>query len=68
MAESISLAADQVGLSFSDFIFLGKLGLGGSMRAKQDIIGKLLAARELSRSNIVIPRDNLAQAALLPTP
>ena len=50
----------------SDSIFIGELGLDGSVRAVRGIIGKLLAGRAKGYKKFYIPTDNLAQARLVP--
>lgn len=49
-----------------DIMFIGELGLNGSIRPVRGIIGKLLAGRELGIKKFIIPNGNLAQAQLVP--
>jgi magnesium chelatase family protein len=47
-------------------IFIGELGLDGTIRPVRGIIGKLLAARQLGIKTFFVPRANAAQASLVP--
>lgn len=47
-------------------VFIGELGLDGSIRPVRGIIGKLLAAQELGFVDFFIPYGNLKQAQLIP--
>jgi magnesium chelatase family protein len=67
MATSILLASKQIEVEQpAELVFLGELGLDGSIRAIRGIIGKLLACRERGVTQAVIPIQNLPQAALIP--
>lgn len=62
------LAADgQIKLpSETKFIYIGELGLDGSVRPVRGLIGKLLSARDHGFTSFFIPAANLAQAQLIP--
>lgn len=47
-------------------IFIGELGLDGSVRPVRGLIGKLLAGRKASANRFYIPAGNLEQARLVP--
>jgi magnesium chelatase family protein len=47
-------------------LFIGELGLDGSVRAVRGIIGKLLAARDMGINTFFIPAANIEQARLVP--
>lgn len=47
-------------------VFIGELGLDGSVRAVRGIIGKLLAGRDKGFQTFIIPSQNLEQAQLVP--
>jgi magnesium chelatase family protein len=49
-----------------DTLFIGELGLNGSIRAVRGIIGKLLAAKSRGIETFYIPMENLGQALLVP--
>ncbi|MCA9325774.1 YifB family Mg chelatase-like AAA ATPase [Candidatus Saccharibacteria bacterium] len=68
MAVSILLASQQISLTpgNNNLLFLGELGLDGSIRPIRGMIGKLLAARQQGKTVCVIPTANLAQARLVP--
>lgn len=47
-------------------VYIGELGLDGSVRPVRGIIGKLLAGKKLGITHFVIPKANLEQASLVP--
>lgn len=47
-------------------VILGEVGLDGSIRAIRGIIGKMLAAKKLGIHTFWIPKNNFAQASLIP--
>src|SRR5213075_1767406 len=47
-------------------VFIGELGLDGSVRAVRGIIGKVLLGRARGITTFYIPADNLDQAQLIP--
>lgn len=67
MAAAILGASKQIKHKISDQeVFIGELGLDGTLRPVRGIIGKLLAGRELGIKTFYIPKDNLEQAVLVP--
>jgi len=67
MAVAILSASQQIALPARDpLIFLGELGLDGSIRPIRGVIGKLLAARQRGKTTCIIPAANLSQAKLVP--
>lgn len=50
----------------SKSLFIGELGLKGDVRAVRGIIGKLMAAKSKGFNTFFLPKDNLAQALLVP--
>lgn len=68
MAVSILASSGQVKPAdkLADQLFLGELGLDGSLKPVRGIIGRILAAKTLGISTFYIPCDNLAQAKLIP--
>jgi magnesium chelatase family protein len=63
LAAKGALPADR---SDEPVIFAGELGLDGSVRPIRGIIGVCLAAQSLGISTLVLPEQNLGQAALVP--
>ncbi|HET8709453.1 MAG TPA: YifB family Mg chelatase-like AAA ATPase [Candidatus Saccharimonadales bacterium] len=47
-------------------VFIGELGLDGSVRSVRGIIGKLLAGRDKDFTTFFVPAQNLEQARLVP--
>jgi magnesium chelatase family protein len=67
MSTSILAASGQIMIEpIKDHVFIGELGLDGSVRPVRGIIGKLLAARKHGFTSFYIPTGNLAQAMLIP--
>lgn len=67
IAASILAASQQIPpLPSAGVIFIGELGLDGSVRAVRGIIGKLLAGRNRGANTYYIPSANLLQAQLVP--
>jgi magnesium chelatase family protein len=66
MAAAILQASKQVSLPDTPLLFLGELGLDGSVRPIRGLVGKLSLARRLGITTAVIPTKNLAQARLVP--
>ncbi len=49
--------------NYSQYIFIGELGLDGDIRPVRGIIGKILAAKKRTAVTFVIPVGNMPQAA-----
>ena len=45
---------------------VGELGLGGDLRGVRGVVGTALAARHAGARLLLVPRDNLGEAALVP--
>ncbi len=62
------LAACQVvpRAGLDDLVFLGELGLDGSVRAVRGVLPAVLAASRTGRSRVVVPRANADEAVLVP--
>ena len=62
------LAACQVvpRTGLDDLVFLGELGLDGSVRAVRGVLPAVLAASRTGRTRVVVPRANADEAALVP--
>lgn len=50
----------------SGHLFLGELALDGALRPVRGAVAAALAARELGVRSLVVPRENAAEAALVP--
>jgi magnesium chelatase family protein len=67
IAVSILMAAGQITkVPNQHTLFIGELGLDGSVRGVRGIIGKLLAGREKGFTTFYVPYDNAKQAMLVP--
>lgn len=67
IAVSILLASEQVKIDLTKHeVFIGELGLDGSVKAVRGIIGKLLIGRQHGKQTFYIPAANLLQAQLVP--
>jgi magnesium chelatase family protein len=66
IAVAIMLASDQVVASPPQTVFVGELGLEGTVRPVRGIIGKIMAGREMGINTFIIPSGNLRQAQLVP--
>ncbi len=66
MAVAILLASNQIHKPEQPGLFIGELGLNGTVRAVRGIIGKLLAGRSKGFNKFYIPYNNLDQAKLVP--
>lgn len=67
IAVSILYASGQISIPLlPNQAFIGELGLDGSTRAVRGIIGKILIGRARGITTFFIPKDNLAQAQLIP--
>lgn len=66
MAVAIMRESKLVSSPENDTIYIGELGLNGTIRPVRGIIGKLLAGKKVGKTTFVIPRANLAQARLVP--
>lgn len=51
--------------ALKDTLFVGELGLDGSLRSIRGIIGHIQTAREQGISRVILPQDNYDQAALI---
>lgn len=67
VAIAILAASDQLKVKpAADEAFIGEVGLDGSVRPVRGVIGKILAAKHHGIQTIVLPKENLAQAMLIP--
>ncbi len=67
IAVAILLASGKIAKSPDNgTLFIGELGLDGSVRGVRGIIGKLLAGRKQGFTTFYIPDDNVKQATLVP--
>lgn len=66
IAVSIMLASEQIGPIAPGSVFIGELGLDGSVRPVRGIIGKIIAGRKRGKQIFYVPAGNLKQAQLVP--
>jgi magnesium chelatase family protein len=62
IAASILLATNQVNSINDKVVFIGELGLDGSVRPVRGVIGKLLKAKQLGIQHCFVPSANITQA------
>ena len=48
-----------------DFIFIGELGLDGSLKAVNGLLPMLIAAREQGYTSFVVPKENMKEASYI---
>lgn len=65
MALSYLLAAEEIEFDAERGVFLGELGLNGSVRPVKGVLAATLAARDKKFSYIVVPEENAEEAALV---
>lgn len=66
MALGILAATEQVMMpNLSEFIIVGELALNGRIRPGRGILSMALLAREKSKRGIIVPVENLAEAAVV---
>lgn len=66
MAVSILASSKMIQPPKQNYLYIGELGLDGSVRAVRGIIGKIIAGKKLGFNTFVVPQDNLEQAMLVP--
>jgi magnesium chelatase family protein len=67
MAVAVLARAGQVQTeSIDDYLFLGEIGLDGSLGPVRGLIGRILAAKGLGYTKFYLPAANLDQALLVP--
>jgi magnesium chelatase family protein len=66
IAMGILAASAQIGSErLGDFIMVGELALDGSVRAVRGVLPITLAAKREGRKGIIVPADNVAEAAVV---
>lgn len=65
MALSYLLSAEEIHFDPKETIFLGELGLDGTLRKLRGVLPATLAARALGYKEIVVPQENAHEAALV---
>ena len=67
IAVSILATNEKIDLSLMQtFVYIGELGLDGSVRSVRGLIGMILTGKQLGMTQFVVPRANLAQAQAIP--
>lgn len=66
IAVSILTATAQIeNPTVKDFIFIGELGLDGSLKAVNGLLPMLIAAREQGYTSFVVPKENMKEASYI---
>ncbi len=65
IAISYLVAADEITLDDIERVYIGELGLDGSVRAVKGVLNCVLAAKEAGIKEIIVPTDNAREAALV---
>ncbi len=52
--------------AIGDYLFLGEIGLDGSLSPVRGLIGRIMAAKALGHTSFYLPAANLSQALLVP--
>ena len=66
IATSILVASEQIKNNLvKDYVFLGELGLDGSVKAIKGILPILISAREKGYKNFIIPQENQKEASYI---
>lgn len=59
------IAAEEIVTDVAEYIFIGELGLDGSLRKVRGVLNCVLAAKAAGYTNIVVPTENAMEAALV---
>jgi magnesium chelatase family protein len=59
------LAAEEITIDTSNYVLIGELGLDGKLRGVRGVLNCVLAAKRAGFEHIVVPKDNVAEAALV---
>lgn len=62
LANSGQIATDRA----KDWVFLGELGLDGTLKPVRGLIGRIMAAKKIGLSKFFLPESNITQANLVP--
>lgn len=66
IAVSILTATSQIENSrVKDFIFIGELGLDGSLKPVNGLLPMLISAREQGYSSFIVPKENMTEASYI---
>lgn len=65
IAVAVLAGSGQLMEGFSDYIFLGELGLSGELRPVNGILSVVLGGKEAGVSKFIVPFDNREEAALV---
>ena len=66
IATSILVASEQVNCSVSkNYVYIGELGLDGSVKAVKGLLPLLISAREKGFKNFIIPAENAKEASYI---
>ena len=59
------IAAEEIVVDVTQYIFIGELGLDGSLRKVRGVLNCILTAKEAGYQFVVVPKENVAEAALV---
>lgn len=59
------LAAEEIQSDTAQRVFIGELGLDGSLRSVKGVLNSVLAAKNADISEIIVPKENADEAALV---
>lgn len=59
------LAAGEISLDTTTRVYVGELGLDGTLRPIKGVLNAVLAARDVGFKEIIVPKDNAIEAALV---
>jgi len=66
IAISYLVASGDIGVPCEDVAFVGELGLDGALRPVRGILPTVLAAKAAGFTDIIVPKQNAREAALIP--
>lgn len=64
IAIAILAGTDQLKTEFSEYMFIGELGLSGELRSVSGVLSLVCSARDNGFKKVVVPIDNVEEAAL----
>ncbi len=65
IAVSILAGTGQLRCDFSNYVFLGELGLSGEIRGVAGVLSAVIGAKESGITRFIVPKENEAEAALV---
>jgi magnesium chelatase family protein len=65
IAMSYLIAAEEISIDEIQRVYIGELGLDGTLRPVKGVLNCVLAAKEAGYSEIIVPKENAEEAALI---